>query len=53
MLATLRTVATLSALLVPGASNAATILFTAPLGLTESQEVPPTGSPALNRQCDS
>ena len=31
----------------PSASNAATILFTAPLGLTESQEVPPTGSPAL------
>ena len=35
------------ALLLPTAGSAATIVFTAPLGLTGSQEVPPTGSPAL------
>jgi hypothetical protein len=34
-------------LLIVGAAHGATINFVAPLGLTEDQEVPPTGSPAL------
>lgn len=46
MITTLRTLAIASALLLPSGASAAMITFTAPLGLTGSQEVPPRLTPA-------